>query len=114
MVASSAGCQRVVTMAERPPPQGLGRREDREAHLFLGQDREHVVIDRGLGQPHALGAPAEPVREVSEAPADLRHDVATGRQRQDHVAVPLRDRPATLAGVARDDRVDVGVMVLEP
>ena len=93
-----------VALADRGD---LAGRQDREPDPLLGQDRQRAVVDRGLGQPEAVGGAAEAVPEVGEAPADLGAQVAVVAERQDGVAVPLGDRPA--AGAIGVDDAGVGL-----
>ena len=65
------------------------------------------AVDGGLGQPHALGAAAEAVLEVGDAPANLRDGVAPAGQRQDDVVVDLRDGRAVAAVALRAGAVGV-------
>ena len=69
----------------------LPRGDDREAHPFLCQHIERLIIERGLGQPHAFGIATEPTPEVGNPPADFGEFVAPARQREDRVVVRLRD-----------------------
>ncbi|MFO0635691.1 MAG: hypothetical protein U0168_22860 [Nannocystaceae bacterium] len=112
---------RCLGVAQGPRGRGLVRRQHGEAHALVGEQLERLEIDRGLGQPDALGAPAEAGLEVAQAPADLRAFVATRRQRQDRVVVGLRHGRAVAAEalaaqvVGRNDRaVDVATVALEP
>ena len=73
---------------------GLVGRQDRVAEPRRGEVFERGGIDRGLGEPHAFGGPAEARAEVLDAPTDLRHAVPRARQRHDDVVVDLRQRVA--------------------
>jgi hypothetical protein len=44
----------------------LARRHDREAHAFLRQHVERLVIERGLREPHAFRGSAESPPEVGD------------------------------------------------
>ncbi len=104
----------VVARASESHPHRLARSQDREADAFLGEHREHLVVHGGLGEPHPLCRAAEPEHEVGESPTHLRRDVAPRRERQDQVAVPLRDRAAAVAPGSDDRAVHVRPVVLEP
>lgn len=68
---------------------GLPRCQNGEADSIRGEDRKGLQINSRLGQPHALGRPAEPVGEVSDAPYDLGVLVSCRRQRQDQMVICL-------------------------
>ena len=52
--------------------------EDGVLDTLLGEEVEDGAGDGGFGEPHALGAAAEAVLEVGDAPADLGAGVALG------------------------------------
>jgi hypothetical protein len=89
-------------------------RQDGEADALLGQRGQDPIVDRGLGQPQALGRPAEAVAEVGQAPADLRAQVPVVAQREDGVAVRLGDGPARGPVGLDDAGVGVRGVVLQP
>ncbi len=78
----------------------LVRGEDRVAHPFRGEHLERLDVDGRLRHPERLGAAAEPVLEVADAPPNLRFLVATRCEGKDGVAVRLRDGRA-VPGEAR-------------
>ena len=96
--------------------RGLAGRQDGEPHALLGEHRERVLVHGRLGQPHPGGLAPEPVTEVGQPPSHLGDLVAAARERQDRVAVGLRDGVAASAGrparpVRRQDRgIDVGAL----
>ena len=92
----------VALVRQRPDGRHLARRQDREPHALLGQHLQHPVVDRGLGEPHALGLAAEAVTEVGLAPTHLRAEVTVVAERQDGVPVGLGYGP-TLALVGGQD-----------
>ena len=106
-------------LASRLPHAGsLAGRQERESHPFLGQHLERLAVRGRLGKPHAGGLAPEAVPEVGETPPHLGDLVAPARERQDRVAVGLRDRvpvsagrPAGPIGV-QDRAVDVGALLL--
>ena len=104
----------VEAAARRLGGVDLARGEDREPDALLGEHAEHEVVDRRLGEPHALGAPAEAVREVEDPPPHVGADVALVAEREDGVAVGLRDRAAGRAIGVHDALVHVVVVRLEP
>ena len=71
--------------------------EDGELDALLRHQVEDGAGDGGFSEPHALGATAEAVLEVGDAPADLRAGVALAGERHDHVVVDLRDGGAMAA-----------------
>ena len=104
----------VQAAARRLVGVDLAGGQDREADALLGEDAEHEVVHRGLGQPHALGARPKRVREVGDAPAHLGADVALVAEREDRVAVGLGDGAAGAAVGVEDALVHVVVVRLEP
>ena len=80
----------------------LAGREDREADALLGEHAQHEVVHGRLREPHALGAAAEAMGEVEDPPSHVGADVALVAQREDGVAVGLRDGAAGRA-VGVDD-----------
>jgi hypothetical protein len=68
--------------------------QHREADAFGRQYVEGVVVHGGLGEPHALGLPAEPAPEIGDAPADFGDLVASRAERENRVVVGHRDRVA--------------------
>ena len=109
---------RVAPPVDAAPRRDIGvdlpRGQDREADALLGQHPEHEVVHRRLRKPHALGAPAEPVREVEDPPPHMGADVALVAEREDGVAVRLRDGAARRAIGVHDAAVHVGMVRLEP
>ncbi len=96
-------------------------REDGELDALGRQQIEHAAVDGGLRQPHALGAAAEAVLEIGDAPADLGESVAPAGQRHDDVVVNLGDGGAVTAvaqgaGAVRvqDHAIGAGGTVGEP
>ncbi len=118
--AASAGQRDEIRLTRRDRLRRLPRRQHRVAHALLDKNRECLLIDSGLGQPHAIGLVAETTGEVIQPPADLRPLVAGGRQRQNRVIIRLGQRVAhaiarEILAIRGDKRlIDVGVMAFKP
>ena len=103
-----------------PHAGSLARRQEREAHPLLGQHLEGLAVRGGLGEPHSGRLAPEAMPEVGETPSHLGDLVAPAAERQDRVAIGLRDRVPVSAGhparpIGFQDRaVDVGTLLLEP
>ena len=102
----------------------LPRREDRVAQPLLGGDPQAGDVDRGLGEPQALGVAPEAEQEVAQPPADLGAPVGRRGECRDRVVERLRhpvaardgDRHVTVSGpVAIDEpAIRLRVASLEP
>ncbi len=88
--------------------------EDREPDPFVDERAQHVVVHRGLGQPHASRRTSEPVLEVGESPTDLGADVTLVGEREDHVVVRLRDGATADAVGLEHALVHLGTVRLQP
>ncbi len=110
-----------VASPQRSRAGRLVGREQGEPDPFLGEDVQHLPVHRRLGEPHPLRGPSEALREVPEAPADLRPDVPRGKEGQDAVvvglghggAVPPKAGAALLVG-REDALVGLGLALLHP
>src|SRR6185369_14839771 len=83
-----------VLASDAPDAARLARRQDREAHAFVGELLEGRRIGGALRQPQAFAAPPEAKLEIAQSPDDLGAAVAGARERQDRMRVALRDRRA--------------------
>ena len=87
-------CTRFEAKALRLP-----RRENRKNDSIFGKHFERLRIDCRLREPHSLGLPSKAAFEILDSPLNLRHLVATVRQRKNHVVVTLREG-GSMAGKA--------------
>jgi hypothetical protein len=103
-----------IRLATADRTVSLRWRQDGESNAFVDERAQHVVVHRGLGEPHATRRATEPVLEVRQAPPDLRTEVAFVGERQDHVVVGLRDRASARAIRIEHPLVHLRSMDLEP
>ena len=80
------GAPRLAVVADG---RGLGRGQDGEGDAGGGQGLQGRCVHGRLGQPHALGRPAEPGREIGNGPGDFQLFVHIRGQWHDHVVVDL-------------------------
>ena len=121
---------RIKLFGRNIPPSGLSdrsnvlclvRRQDRKADVMSSQHLQRGKINRRLWQPHALGAPSKVVDKVSYAPQHLGLFIASIAERQNGVAICLRNRVAVslMAFLAESIRLDdlleqLGLMSRKP
>src|SRR6185369_100952 len=72
----------------------LVRREDHVTHALFDEQREHLVVGGGLGQPERFRFTAVAIAKVGEAPKHLRQTIAFVAEWKNRVTVSLCNRVA--------------------